>query len=88
VAAQSLHGSQSALGAFYRRLRARIGPEKAITATARKIAVHYYRLVRHGVVYQDPGAQAYDQRFEQQRMRWLTKQATKMGMVLTPASPP
>jgi transposase len=87
VAAQSLHGSQSALGAFYRRLRARIGPEKAITATARKIAVHYYRLVRHGVVYQDPGAQAYDQRFEQQRMRWLTKQATKMGMVLTPASP-
>ncbi len=38
VAAQSLHRSQSYLGAFYRRMRARLGAPKAITATAHKLA--------------------------------------------------
>jgi transposase len=38
MAAQSLKDSQSALGAFFRRLKARLGPAKAITATAHKLA--------------------------------------------------
>jgi transposase len=85
IAAQSLHHSSCALGANLRRLKARIGPEKATTAIARKIGVHYYRLLRYGIVYQDPGSQAYDERFREQRTRWLTKQADKMGMILVPA---
>jgi hypothetical protein len=44
------------IGAFYRRLLARIGKAKAVTATARKIARLFYTAVRHGMVYADPGA--------------------------------
>jgi hypothetical protein len=51
-----LGGPDTALGAFYRRLSARIGKAKAVTATARKIAVLFYNAVRHGMEYVDPGA--------------------------------
>src|SRR4029077_17829479 len=46
VAAQSLHRSQSYLGAFYRRMRARLGAPKAITATAPKLARVLYHLIK------------------------------------------
>jgi transposase len=39
VAAQSLHRSKTALGAYFRRMRSRLGPAKAITATAHKLAI-------------------------------------------------
>ena len=48
--------TDTALGAFYRRLSARIGKAKAVTATARKIAVLFYNTLRHGMNYTDPGA--------------------------------
>jgi len=82
LAAQSLHSSGTAMGAFYRRLCARIGPAKATTACARKIAEAYYDLVVHGIVYQDIGEQAYNERFRDQRIRRLRKQAGKYGMCL------
>ncbi|HVT11563.1 MAG TPA: hypothetical protein VHE55_04800 [Fimbriimonadaceae bacterium] len=75
--------SDSALGACYRRLKARVGAQKATTAVARKIAIAYYRLLRYGILYQDPGANAYDERFKEQKLRWLTKQAAKLGLTLT-----
>jgi transposase len=46
LASRSLSNSKSALGAFYRRLRARIGAAKAITATAYKIAKLFYRMLK------------------------------------------
>jgi transposase len=49
----------SALGAFYRRLAARVGKAKAITATAPKLAVLVYRALSGRLVYQDPGAIRY-----------------------------
>jgi transposase len=82
LAAQSLHSSASAMGAFYRRLCARIGPAKATTACARKIAEAYYELVVNGVVFQDIGEQAYNERFREQRIRSLNKQAHKYGLRL------
>ena len=87
MAAQSLHSSGSALGAFLRRLKARIGPAKAVTATARKIAMLYYRLVVHGTAYTDPGEEAYNERFREQRIRSLRKQAGKYGLTLVEAAP-
>lgn len=48
--------TNTALGAFYRRLSARIGKAKAVTATARKIAVLFYNALRYGMQYVDPGA--------------------------------
>jgi hypothetical protein len=51
------------LGAFYRRLSSRIGKAKAVTATARKVAVLFYNAVRHGMEYVDPGASSYETRY-------------------------
>ena len=56
LAAVSVGRTDTALGAFYRRLAARAGKAKAITATARKIAVLFYNTLRHGMSYADPGA--------------------------------
>src|SRR5208282_4687568 len=52
----SVGRTETALGAFYRRLSSRVGKAKAITATARKIAVLFYNAMRHGMDYVDPGA--------------------------------
>ena len=55
--------TDTALGAFYRRLSTRTGKAKAVTATARKIAVLFYNAVRHGMDYVDPGASSYEARY-------------------------
>jgi transposase len=49
LAAVTVGRTQTALGVFYRRLSARIGKAKAVTATARKIAALFYNAVRHGM---------------------------------------
>jgi len=59
LAAVTIGRSDTALGAFYRRLAARIGKRKAVTATARKIAVLFYNSLRFGMTYRDHGAAAY-----------------------------
>jgi transposase len=51
LAAVTIGRSDTALGAFYRRLAARAGKAKAVTATARKIAVLFYNTLRHGMTY-------------------------------------
>jgi transposase len=63
TAASTLFGSQSFLGAQYRRLRTRLGAPKAITAMARKLACLYYRLIKHGQQYVDKGTQYYEARY-------------------------
>jgi Transposase IS116/IS110/IS902 family len=55
MAAMSLGRTETALGAFYRRLAYRVGKAKAITATARKLAILVYRTLKDGLVYHDPG---------------------------------
>jgi transposase len=85
LAARSLSNSKSALGAFYRRLRARIGAPKAITATAYKIAKLFYRMLKSKQPYQDIGQAAYDERFRARRLRSLHRMATELGFNLVPA---
>ena len=63
LAAATVGRTDTALGAFYRRLSARIGKAKAVTATARKIAVLFYNAVRYGMEYVDPGASFYETRY-------------------------
>jgi transposase len=59
MAAVGVGRSSTALGAFFRRLAARVGKAKAVTATARKIAVIFYNTLRHGAAYVDPGVDYY-----------------------------
>ena len=63
LAATTVGRSDTALGAFYRRLSSRAGKSKAVTATARKIAVLFYNTLRHGMHYRDPGADHYEQQY-------------------------
>lgn len=82
IAAQSLYRSNSALGAFYRRLKGRLGPAKAITATAHKLARIFYRLWRDGTAYEDPGAEVYEERYRQRVVKNLERKARSLGLKL------
>lgn len=86
LAAQSVAKSKSALGAFYRRLKAKLGAPKAITATARKIAVIVYHMLRERRPYQDLGANQYDERYQAWKLRNLQRQAKQFGFQLIPDS--
>lgn len=83
IAASTLRNSQSALGIFYRRLRYRIGPSAAITATARKLACLIYRMVTKGQAYCDMGAEKYEQRVNEQQVKNLKKRAKQLGYELS-----
>lgn len=85
VAAQSLARSDSALGAYYRRLRARQGAPKAITATAHKLARILYFMLKNREPYHDPGAYYYEEQYRERAIRKLQRQAAKLGMSLGPA---
>lgn len=82
LAATTLGRTQTALGAFYRRLAYRVGKAKAVTATARKLAVLVYRTLKHGLAYTDPGAAAYDTRHRDRLVKQLRKRATELGLGL------
>jgi hypothetical protein len=82
LAAMNLGRTQTALGAFYRRVAFRIGKPKAITATARKLAILVYRTLKEGLVYADPGAQAYDARHRTHVVRRLRQRAGHLGFGL------
>jgi transposase len=84
LAAHTLHHSHSALGAFLRRQKARIGAPKAITATAYKLARIVYSLLKSREIYQDPGEQTYLERHRKQQIHYLEKKAKALGMQLTP----
>lgn len=74
--------TQTALGAFYRRLGARIGKAKAVTATARKLAVLFYRALRFGMTYADPGAEYYEERYKRRVIHNLERRARSLGFKL------
>jgi transposase len=85
LAAGTVGRTDTALGAFYRRLSARVGKAKAITATARKIAVLFYNTLRHGMAYADPGATYYEDRYRQRVLNNLQRRAKSLGFVLREA---
>jgi len=79
MAASTLHHSQSALGAFFRRLKARIGAPKAITATAHKLACLIYNMLKFGTEYVDQGQQYYERRYQQRVVSNLSRRAQELG---------
>ena len=87
LAAVTVGRTDTALGAFYRRLSARIGKSKAVTATARKIAVLFYNAVRHGMDYVDPGASFYETRYRARVIDNLHRRAKAFGFALQPIEP-
>jgi len=86
-AAISTQASDSELGAYYRRMKARLGGPKAVTATAHKLARLYYRLVKHGEEYVEAGARAYEEKHRERVIRHLQKRARGLGFELVAAAP-
>jgi transposase len=84
MAAQTLSRSQSALGAFYRRMKARLGGPKAITATAHKIARIFYHIWAKGDAYIDPGVETYEQKYRERMLDQLQRKAQSLGFDLVP----
>jgi transposase len=88
LAAVAVGRTDTALGAFYRRLSARVGKAKAVTATARKIAFLFYNTLHHGMAYSDPGASQYEERYRRRVLNNLERRAKSLGYVLQEASAP
>ncbi|MEO6061713.1 MAG: IS110 family transposase [Thermoflexales bacterium] len=86
VCAQAAIQSKSALGAFGRRLRARMDAPRAIKALAHKLARLLYRMLHDGTAYQDTGEHYYEERYRTHLISRLTKQAAHFGFHLTPAT--
>ena len=82
IAAVNIGRTQTALGAFYRRLAARIGKAQAVTATARKLAVLFYKALRFGMAYADPGVSAYEARYRHRLVQHLQRRAKSLGFTL------
>lgn len=83
LAANSLKNSPSALGGYYRRMRARLGPAKAITATAHKLARIFFHLWKNGGSYQDLGAEYYEQKYKERILKNMKRRAKQLGFELT-----
>jgi len=84
MAAMANSRSDNAIGSYYRRLAFRIGTPKAITATARKLAVIVYSMLKHGTPYDPLGASAHPRKLAERRLRSITKTAAQLGYRLVP----
>ena len=71
LAAQAAGRTETAIGAFYRRIKSRAGAPKAITAAAHKLARIFYILVTRGENYEESGAKAYDEAHRKRVIRQL-----------------
>lgn len=82
LAAKNLQRSQSALGAFFRRIAARRGLAKAITATAYKLARIIYAMLTHGMAYVAHGLEAYETAYRERVVRQMKRKAAALGLVI------
>jgi hypothetical protein len=84
MAAYGLVKSKSALGAYFRRQKARLGAPKAITATARKLATIVYAMLKNGTSYVDVGQDYYEERYQTRIIQNLKRKAKHLGFELIP----
>jgi len=82
MAALTLFNSKSALGAYLRRQRSRMGAPKAITATAHKLARLVYSMLKHGTAFVDAGQEQYEERYRSRVVQNLKRKAQEMGYKL------
>lgn len=82
MAASSLYKSSCALGAYYRRMKSRLGAPKAITATAHKLARLVYSMLKNGTEYTDVGQEYYEQTYKSRVIKNLKKRAQQLGYEL------
>jgi transposase len=84
LAANTLYRSKTALGAYFRRMRARLGAPKAITAAAHKLAKILYIMLKERKSFNEIGQQAYEDAYKMKQVSSLAKRAKDLGYTLTP----
>ena len=84
MGAQTLYRSQTALGDYFRRMRARLGAPEAITAAAHKLARILYHLVKNRCSYDGSVFASEEEIHRKRRQKSLQKQAAHLGMQLIP----
>jgi transposase len=83
LAAAAVVRADCATGAFYRRLKSRLGPAQAIVATAHMIARIVYRMLKNKVDYEAIRAAEYEQRYREREIKYLQRKAAKLGLTLS-----
>jgi len=84
LAAVTLEKAQCALGSFFRRIKSRYGRQVAIKATAHKLAVIVYSMLKNGTEYRDPGVNYYEERYRQNLLNSLSRKVAALGFALVP----
>jgi transposase len=84
LAAQGAMQSKTAIGAFIRRIKSRLGAPTAINAGAHKLARLLYRMLKFGKAYVETGQQAYEKLFKERTLRNLQRKARELGFDVTP----
>ena len=79
MAASTLYISKSALGGFFRRMRARLGAPKATTAAAHKLAHIIFNMLRNGAEYFEVGQDYYEEKYKERVLKNLNFRAKSMG---------
>jgi len=82
-AAQAVARSDSTFGAYYRSMRARLGPQQAIVATAHKIARVFYHMLKYREAFQPEQLEVYEQRRRERELKHLQRRANRLGYTLT-----
>jgi transposase len=88
LAGQGCHHAKNAMGAFYRRIQARCGGPKAVVATARKIAIRVYRLLKFGTDYVRHDMAVAEEAYRLHQLKGLARKAKELGYRLQPATTP
>ena len=84
MAANAVRETDTAIGAYYRRMRSKFGPAKAITATAHKLAIIYYTMLKFKTSYKELGADNYERQYREKIINNLQKKAKTMGFQMIP----
>jgi hypothetical protein len=87
LAARSVSRSHSAFGVFYRRMRAKHSPKKAIVATAHKLARTFYWMLKQRQPYQAQSAEVCETQARECDIARLRKKAQQLGLTLMPSTP-
>ncbi len=86
LAARTVGRSGTALGAFYRRISRTKDAPTAVTATARKLAIQIYNLLKYKQEYKEFGSEEYEKKYDEIQLKNLEKKAKRLGCILVKVS--
>jgi transposase len=79
MAANGLHNSKSPLGDYYRRIKSKAGAGKAVVATARKLAIIYYKVVSKKESFNPKALEDYHEKYKQKKINQLKRKLELLG---------